>query len=148
MSKGAFVIGLVVWLGLFCVGVYWSFGPHRRLIGEAMASIVREDHGDEEGGIGICMCALGDMPPSTLAEARSQWPIHLASFENSHIARYSERIENEDDRLPDEFDSEDWAFREVRARGALFLILWLASGFIVHWFVGQVIRNKQLLDLD
>ena len=64
---------------------------------------------------------------------------------NSTIGSYVDRITDEDSQPPPLFNYRDWAWRETRNRLVVFFTLWMACGFLIHWFVVRVVRDENKL---
>ena len=59
------------------------------------------------------------------------------------------RIDEEDSAPPPQFDYGDWMWRECRNRGVAFFILWIVSGFLIHWIAARIFEGKtELGDLE
>lgn len=119
MRKRHLAIGVVLWLTIAWFGFRWVTRP------------VVWQHQPQLGG-----------PPRTLEDARKHFRVHVAKFstENAVISRGGLF----DDELdPDEEALRDWAFRETRNRFFIGFLLWMASGWFIHWFVGRIVRGEK-----
>jgi hypothetical protein len=68
-----------------------------------------------------------------------------------HVAPYASRRETPppqvqlDDAEPETIDSaaRNWVWRETRNRFVIFFLLWMASGWFIHWFLGRIVRGEK-----
>lgn len=115
MSWKQFIAGLLVWVGLLGLGGWLASNPLR---------------------------AAGWL--TSTAVVRSEFRIRLAPLPASKVHRHVAQIETENaDDDDDYFDANDWALRETRYRFAVVLVLWLASGVFIHWFLGRIVRGEK-----
>jgi hypothetical protein len=113
MRAAPFFAGLLIWAMLLFGGVLWSLSP----------------------------MWITQNVPETIEEARAAIPFHLARLESTKFSGHAERVAREDAAPPAEFDFMDWAVREITARGILVVIIWTMLGFVMRWFLGQIIRG-------
>ncbi len=119
MKTRHLLIGVVLWLTVAWVGFRWVWRPMQWA--HPIASI--------DG-------------PGTLEDARRAFPIHVASFRTD--APVIARQGLFDDEPDAEFEAvQDWAFRETRNRFCIAFLLWMASGFFIHWFLGRIVRGQK-----
>ena len=122
MNKNAFLVGLLIWVVLFGFGSKWVANP--------------------------LLWQPADGAAQTAAAQTSQrFPHRLAGLQNSNstIGSYVDRITDEDSQPPPLFNYRDWAWRETRNRLVVFFTLWMAAGFLIHFFVVRVLRGQNEL---
>jgi hypothetical protein len=120
MRKRHLAIGVIVWLTIAWLGFRWIARPI----------------------VWVNRPQLGG-PPINLNDARKQFPTHFAKYSTDKpILSRGGLFDDE------EFDAEgeavrDWAFRETRNRFFIGFILWMASGWFIHWFLGRIVRGQK-----
>jgi hypothetical protein len=112
------IIGIVVWLSLVALGLRWVLHPYW------WASVP----------------ILGGT--RNLETARQDFPIHVASFPDSKTnavptANDENEVETDDPALM------HWIWRETLARFVIGFVLWMSSGWFVHWFTGRIVRGPR-----
>ena len=122
MNKNAFLIGMLIWVVLFGLGSKWVANP-------------------------LLWQPASGFPERTATQTTQHFPHRLANLRNSNstIGSYVDRITDEDSQPPPLFNCGDWAWRETRSRLVVFFTLWMASGFLLHWFVVRIFRGENEL---
>ena len=115
MNKRVFFWGLVVWLSFLYFGFIWTLKPY-----------------------------LTPLPESrdVRAAVENRFGVRLAKLDNSTLATHAERVAMEITIPPPPFDYADWMWRESRNRACLFMVVYFMAGWIIHWTVGQIQRDK------
>ncbi len=113
MTARHYVIGLVLWLGLLGLGARWAAGP-----------VISMDH----------------MGMSTAEAIKEKYPIRLAAFPEP-VPQDQLAKEDEEESTGDK-KAQDWALREMRNRALVVFLLWVASGFLIHWVVKRILAGE------
>ena len=119
MTKRHLVIGVVIWLTIAWLGFRW------------MARPVVWANRPQLGG-----------PPLNLNDARKAFLIHFAKYRTDQAVISRESLVD-DENDPDTDAVQDWAFRETRNRFFIGFVLWMASGWFIHWFIGRIVRGQK-----
>ena len=115
MSKRVFIWGLIIWVGLLCLGLNWCLKPYVTPL-------------------------PGSLDQRKAVEGR--FVLRLAKLDNSSLTTHSDRLSSEVTTPPPQFDYADWMWREARNRACVFLVIYLIAGGSLHWLVGQIHRDK------
>ena len=118
MTKRQFWLGLLIWFAVFVLGARWALGPS-------------------------VWSAKGENYNSTPEQVEKAFPFHIIDVSRSDLLDYSERIENEDFDANVKFAAGDWCWRETQTRFISLFLLWMASGFFLHWFLGRIVRGEK-----
>lgn len=117
MSARHILVGMVLWLTLLFYGARWAAQP------VLWAGMVTSD-------------------PITVDRIRNEFSIHLAAIPETTNETPAHVVMREDGEA-DSADPAvtDWAVRETRNRALVVFVLWMASGFLIHWVLGRVVRG-------
>lgn len=118
MTKRQFWIALLAWLSLFALGARWALGPS-------------------------LWSGNGNNGNATAEQVEKAFPFHLIDVSRSDLLDYAERMSNEDFDPSDKFAAGDWCWRETQTRFVALFLLWMASGFFLHWFLGRIVRGEK-----
>lgn len=116
MTARHYVIGMVLWLGLLYFGARWAGEP-------------------------ILWAGTRDMccEPKTVETIRAIFPMRLASLPDASTATPA-MADDEVDR--DDSLATEWSVREMRNRALVVFLLWVASGFLIHWVVKRILAGE------
>ena len=122
MNKNAWLGGLLIWVLLFGLGSKWVAHP-------------------------LLWQPLDGTPTEAATQTAKHFSLRLAGLHNSNstVGSYVDRITDEDSQPPPSFNYRDWAWRETRNRLVAFFMVWMACGFLIHWFVVRVVRDEKAL---
>ncbi len=118
MKKRQFLIGLLIWLGVFGLGLRWAVNPS-------------------------LWSAVGEHSSATAEQIETSFPFHLIEVSRSDLLDYADRLASEDLETNRAFSAPDWCLRETQTRSLLVLILWMGTGFFIHWFLGRIVRGQK-----
>jgi hypothetical protein len=118
MTRRQFWIGLLVWVAILGLGARWAMAP-------------------------TLWSADGGNYSSTAEQVEHAFPFHIVDVSRSDLLDYASRVENEDFEPNTNFSAGDWCWRETQTRFVGLFLLWMASGFFLHWFLGRIVRGQK-----
>ena len=120
MTKGIFALGLILWLGVFALAGKWVAAPW--IWSNALQS-------------------PSDL--KTIELAAKKFPVRLARLPGQSISQRMSLVSEDEEMVAVDVNAQHWAYRETRNRFVLVFAAWLASGLLVHWFVGRTLRDQE-----
>ncbi|MDB6032519.1 MAG: hypothetical protein JWM16_2857 [Verrucomicrobiales bacterium] len=118
MTRRQFWIGLLIWLCLLGLGARWALGPS-----------IWSERGNNGG--------------ASAEQVEKAFPFHMIDVSRSDLLDYAQRMADEDLEADPKFAAGDWCWRETQTRFIALFLLWMASGFFLHWFMGRIVRGEK-----